>query len=252
MSANRYWNAHRSIVSNVHSVTTNSSHPGRWVRAPQKSCPSPPNTCCMTSSFISSCSFAMLESQSWALCSGVWSLQTARTCSWLSSTSVWRLRLGPGRGCHWRCWCGRCCLWGQLRAMCPVLLQPKQITSLILFWALFGLATACPHLFPPGRKSSASASRAWVHPGDMSIGLHFGAPKGALLGCGVLHGTLNFSSCCLNPSCHPFRWMNRFVAQWLWSSSLCTWRVGVEYYTAPCTCCTGALPWKYRLPVDCW
>ena len=94
--------------------------------------------------------------------------------------------------------------------MCLVLLHPKQITSLTLFWALFGLATACPHRFPPGKKSSTSASRARVHPGDVSIGSYFGAPKGALLGCGALRGALNFLRRCLNPSCHPFRCMNHF------------------------------------------
>ena len=132
------------------------------------------------------------------------------TCSWFSSISVWRLRLGPGHGCHRRCWRGCCCFWGQLQAICPILLHPKQITSLTLFWALFGLATACPHLFPPGRKSSASANLAHVHPGEVSIGSYFGAPKGVLLGCRGLRGALNFSSHCLNPSCRPFRCMNRF------------------------------------------
>ena len=164
----------------------------------------------MTSSFMSSCLFAILESQSWALCSGVRSLQTAYTCSWLSLTSIWQLRLGPGRGCHWRCWRERCCFCGQLRAICPGLLHPKQITSLMLFWALFGLATACTHLFPPGRKSSASANLVRVRPGEVSIGSYFGAPKGALQFCRVLRGTLNFSSLCLNPSCRPFRWINHF------------------------------------------
>ena len=164
----------------------------------------------MMSSFMSSCLFAMLESQSWALCSGVQSSHTARTCSWFSSVSIWRLWLGPGRGCHWRCWRGCCCFCGQLRAICPVLLHLKQITSLMLFWALFGLATACPHLFPPGRKSSASASLARVCPGEVSIGSYLGAPKGALRPCWALQGVLNFSNRCLNPSCHPFKWMNLF------------------------------------------
>ena len=94
--------------------------------------------------------------------------------------------------------------------ICPGLLQPKQITSLMLFWALFRLATACPHRFPPGRKSSASAKWARVRPGNMSIGSYFGTPKGALRFCRVLRSDLNFSSLCLNPSCHPFRWINLF------------------------------------------
>ena len=145
----------------------------------------------MTSSLTSSCSFAMLESQSWALCSGVRSSQTALTCSWVSSAVAWRFRLGPARGCHCRCWRDRCCFWGQLRAMCPLLLQLKQTTSLISFCALFGFATACPHLFPPGRTSSASTSQAQVRPGNVSIGSYFGAPKGAFLDCGALRSVLN-------------------------------------------------------------
>ena len=162
------------------------------------------------SSFTSSCSFAMLESQSWALCSGVQSSQTARTCSWVSLALAWRFWLGPGCGCHCHSWRGHCCLWGQLQAMCPFLSQLKQITSLMSFCTLFGFATACPHLLPPGMKSSASATRARVHPGNVSIGLYFGAPKGAHRFCCILRGNLNFSSHCLNPSCRPFRWMNLF------------------------------------------
>ena len=159
---------------------------------------------------MSSCSFAMLESQSWALCSGVRSSQTARTCLWVSSAWACQLWLGPGHGCHCHCCRGCCCFCGQLRAMCPFLSQLKQITSLISFWALFGFATTCPHLFPPGRKSSASANLARVLPGDVSIGSYFGAPNGPLRPCWLLRGVLNFSNLCLNPSCHPFKWMNRF------------------------------------------
>ena len=164
----------------------------------------------MTSSLTSSCSLAMLVSQSWALCSGVRSSQTARTCSWLPSTSVCRLRLGPGRGCHWRCCRGRCHFWGQLRAMCPLLSQLKQTTSLMSFCARLGLAAACPHLFPPGMKSSASANLARVLPGEVSMGSYFGAPNGALLGDCTFRGALNFSRRCLKPSCLPLRCMNRF------------------------------------------
>ena len=164
----------------------------------------------MTSSFTSSCSFAILESQSWALCSGVRSSQTTLTCSWVSSASACWLRLGPGRSCHCRCWRGCCCFWGQLRAMCPFLSHLKHMTSLMSFCALFGFATACPHRLPPGMKSSASASRARILPGDVSIGSYFGAPNGALHPCWVLQGDLNFSNLCLKPSWHPFRWTNRF------------------------------------------
>ena len=32
--AKRNWNAHRSIASNVHRVTMESPHPGRWVQVP--------------------------------------------------------------------------------------------------------------------------------------------------------------------------------------------------------------------------
>ena len=160
--------------------------------------------------FTLSCLFVILESQSWALCSGVWSSHTTCTCSWFSSTSVCWFRLGPGHGCHWHCGHGRCCFWGQLRAICLVLLQPKQITSLTLFWAFFELATACPHLFPPGMKSSASASLAHVRPGDVSISSYFGAPNGAFCPCWLLRSVLKASKRLLNPSCHPFRWTKHF------------------------------------------
>ena len=56
------------------------------------------------------------------------------------------------------------------------------------FWALFRLAAACPHLFPPGMKSSASASLVQVLPGKVSIGSYFGAPKGARRVCCMLRG----------------------------------------------------------------
>ena len=89
--------------------------------------------------------------------------------------------------------------------MCLGLLHPKQITSLMLFWALFGLATACPHLFPPSKKSSASANLVHVHPGEVSIGSYLGALNGVFWFCWVLRGILNFSNCCFKPSCRPFK-----------------------------------------------
>ena len=99
---------------------------------------------------------------------------------------------------------------GNCEQCVQVCYNQNRFTSLTLFWALFGLAIACPHLFPPGKKSSASASLARVHLGEVSIASYFRAPNSAFHPCCALHGILNFSKHCLKLSCHPFRWMNRF------------------------------------------
>jgi hypothetical protein len=135
----------------------------------------------MTMSFTSSCSSATLVSQSVARCCGVRSSATLLSSTTRMSLSSWQIcqaRIGICvlQGGPLGPWLFRFCR--QSRAKSPGFPQKKHVRTFLCpsFWTgPLGYPpsrlppTRCSYWFPPGRKSSASATWARVRPGEVSM-----------------------------------------------------------------------------------